>query len=495
MTHWSNPYLASLTLVALIASTPLPLNAQQITEEQVNPGEETVPPLEEGAAPSPEGGVEVPATEPAVVEVPEAAAEQTEPEEPKYGDEPLTFQTGGITWSPFLQARFRQETRLDPYGPLGDVADSSHFVTTRVRFGLGATWKFIRTMMQIQDVRLFGTRPGFDDGSALALHQGIIEIGSDIGYVRLGRQEINYGNQRMIGALDWLMAARSFDGLRLHGFFGEKLELDIFGSMLSRQQNFVVDDTVEPLQVETNNGSYLATANLSYAHSKGLYLEAYVLYRHDRPVSIDTLNLKNDIVSPGIYITGVPVAGLKYTGEFTIQGGRQSDESFFAFAVSGDLDYTFDVAWTPTINGGFAYATGAAQDGKVDEFNNFFPTNHKFYGAADLFGLRNLIDGHVHLAVKAPNAPVGVRLGIYNFALANPSARWSNAGGVTFGQNVDNSVRNLGQEVDVIFKWSFLPGISLSGGWTVFVPNQGADNLGNGDVTQWGYLMLAAQTP
>jgi hypothetical protein len=505
------PHFLTLCIGIVVLGTPWRLAAQAQTEEQVYPGQEELPALDEGAAPSPDGGVVVPKTEPPVTPVPEAqpapasvttgppASEPellVEPEpEPKYGDQPFTFKTGGITWSPFLQARFRQETRLNTYGPAGAITDNQHFVTTRVRFGLGAQWKFVRGMMQIQDVRLFGTQPGSDDGSSFALHQGILELGNERGYVRLGRQEINYGNQRMIGALDWLMSARSFDAARLHGFFGDKLELDLFGSIVARQQTIIIDDTVEPVQVETNNGSYLATSNLSYKHNDKLYLEAYALYRHDRPNDLNSLTVKNDIVSPGLYVTGVPIERLKYTGEFTIQGGKQQNDAFFAFAVSGDLDYTFDAKTKPTLNGGFAYATGASGNGKVDEFNNFYPTNHKFYGAADLFGLRNLIDAHAHVAISAPKAPVGVSLGFYNFALANPSARWSNAGGATFGVNPDNGKRNMGQEIDLIMSWNFLPGVSLAGGWTVFVPNQGAENLGNDEVTQWGFVMLGAQTP
>ncbi|MBW2552062.1 MAG: alginate export family protein [Deltaproteobacteria bacterium] len=229
------------------------------------------------------------------------------------------------------------------YGNGVQAAKSIHFVTSRVRLGLDAQWKFLRVMMQVQDARLFGTRPGFDDGGSFALHQGILEFGNDErGYVRVGRQEINYGNQRMIGALDWLMGARSFDALRFHGFFGDKVEVDAFGAMLARQQNFVVDDTVVPPVTEQNNGAYLATVNAIYKHSAKLRMEAYVLYRHDRPFAAVPAAPRNDIVSPGVFVTGVPVDGLRYTGELTMQGGKQVGLSFFAFAVSGDVEYTSD---------------------------------------------------------------------------------------------------------------------------------------------------------
>jgi hypothetical protein len=456
-------------------------------------------PAEEAAAPPPAAGEP---REPEAFTRPPEPLQEEEPDEPPghdptvtFGKNPVSIKMGDFTLTPFLEARFRAEVRANVYGDGLQLPNNVHFVSSRVRLGLDGQWKFMRVMMQIQDARLLGTRPGFDDGGTFALHQGILEFGNaERGYVRVGRQEINYGNQRMIGALDWLMSGRSFDALRFHGIFGDKVEVDAFGSMVARQQNFV-DDTVAPPVTVQNNGSYLAAVNAIYKHSAKLYMEAYVLYRHDRPISALTAALKNDIVSPGIYVTGVPVDGLKYTGELTLQGGKQFDLSFFAYAVSGDVQYTFDAKVKPTIYGGFAYGSGASQDGKVNEFNNFFPTNHKFYGAADLFGLRNLIDGHVAVGITAPNAPVGLKLEVFNMALADPSARWSNAPGITLGQSATNTTRNLGQEIDALVKWRFVQWASLSGGYAVFIPNQGAQNLGHDVAAQWAYAMITLRTP
>ena len=99
------------------------------------------------------------------------------------------------------------------------------------------------------------------------------------------------------------------------------------------------------------------------------------------------------------------------------------------------------------------------------------------------------------MGVKTPKAPVGLKLVLYTFALADPSARWSAAPGITLGQNVNNTTRTLGQEVDALFKWKFAQWASLSGGYTVFVPNQGARNLGHDIATHWGYVEIAVQTP
>jgi hypothetical protein len=478
----------SLVVVALALLLPASLHAQPPTTTQ----QAEAPPPAAGELREPETFTRPP--EPLREDVPDEPPEQ----EPAvtFGKNPISIKMGDFTLTPLLEARFRPEVRANVYGNGVQLAKSLHFVTSRVRLGLDGQWKFLRVMMQIQDARLFGTRPGFDDGGSFALHQGILEFGNDDrGYVRVGRQEINYGNQRMIGALDWLMGARSFDALRLHGFFGDKVEVDAFGSMLARQQDFIVDDTVTPPVTEQNNGSYLAAINAIYKHSAKLRMEGYVLYRHDRPFAAVPLAPRNDIISPGVFVTGVPVDGLKYTGELTMQGGKQVGQAFFAFAVSGDVEYTFDAKWKPTLYGGFAYASGNEQGEKLGEFNNFFPTNHKFYGAADLFGLRNLIDGHLAVGVTTPNSPVGLKLELLNMALADPSARWSQAGGLTLGQNAANTTRNLGQEIDALFKWRFVQWASLSGGYTVFIPNQGARNLGHDIATHWAYAMITLRTP
>ncbi|MBW2191546.1 MAG: hypothetical protein JRG93_18560, partial [Deltaproteobacteria bacterium] len=102
---------------------------------------------------------------------------------------------------------------------------------------------------------------------------------------------------------------------------------------------------------------------------------------------------------------------------------------------------------------------------------------------------------HLAVGVTTPNAPVGLKLELFNMALSNPSARWSQAGGVTLGQNAANTTRNLCQEIDALVKWRFVQWASLSGGYTVFIPNQGAANLGHDIATHWAYAMIILRTP
>ena len=75
--------------------------------------------------------------------------------------------------------------------------------------------------MQLQDVRIWGEETstlGDFRADNFDLHQGFIQadFGED-GWLgtRVGRQEVNLGGQRLVGAVGWTQQGRSFDGVRV----------------------------------------------------------------------------------------------------------------------------------------------------------------------------------------------------------------------------------------------------------------------------------------
>ena len=89
--------------------------------------------------------------------------------------------------------------------------------------------------MQAQDAPVFGTNQSPIPTSYLdkvELRMGYIEVGnaeSDPISVRVGPQELNFGEQRMIGYNGWRNTAQSFDAVRLILRRGN-VRLDIFAS-------------------------------------------------------------------------------------------------------------------------------------------------------------------------------------------------------------------------------------------------------------------------
>jgi hypothetical protein len=78
----------------------------------------------------------------------------------------------------------------------------------------------LRVYFQPQAVYIYTDLPnGDDDFSQGDLYQGFLEYtreytGADVG-VKLGRQTLVYGDQRLLGHLGWRDIARTFDGLKV----------------------------------------------------------------------------------------------------------------------------------------------------------------------------------------------------------------------------------------------------------------------------------------
>ena len=113
------------------------------------------------------------------------------------------------------QVRPRFEYR-EPAGNRDDGATSM-----RVRVNLSALLeRNVQAFIQLQDVRFFGEETNtLGDFSAdnFDLHQGYLELNhsGDAGFaLRVGRQEVNFGGERLVGAVGWTQQARSFDGAR-----------------------------------------------------------------------------------------------------------------------------------------------------------------------------------------------------------------------------------------------------------------------------------------
>ena len=93
-------------------------------------------------------------------------------------------------------------------------------VSSRVRLQVGVEpIENIRAFVQVQDVRIWGEENNTladSDADGFDLHQGYMVIDDLFGYglqIQGGRQEVNFGEQRLVGAVDWTQNARSLDGI------------------------------------------------------------------------------------------------------------------------------------------------------------------------------------------------------------------------------------------------------------------------------------------
>src|SRR5215208_5298360 len=121
----------------------------------------------------------------------------------------------------WLRVRGEFRERMEGFDGLGftDTRDDLYWLS-RFRFNATVTpSKVVSFQAQVQDARVAKKSVGPTGTPFKApfdLRTGFADIGSATGPVsmRVGRQELVYGEQRLVGHVAWLNAARTFDGAK-----------------------------------------------------------------------------------------------------------------------------------------------------------------------------------------------------------------------------------------------------------------------------------------
>lgn len=147
----------------------------------------------------------------------------------------------------FGSARFRPEiwTNQDFNRKTDDTTD---LVGSKIQFGLAKKLAENTTMvLRLQDSRLWGGSPGSDTGFSTAnrateesvdVREAFIQSDELIGPFgfKMGRQILNYGSGRQLGANEWNNVGRSFDAMEFHWTWGI-WNASVFGALLAEEDN------------------------------------------------------------------------------------------------------------------------------------------------------------------------------------------------------------------------------------------------------------------
>lgn len=324
----------------------------------------------------------------------------------------------------------------------------------------------VHVVIQLQDSRILGSERNPDtssvtsnvtltDGSAdlFDLHQGFIGIDQlfDLPLdVKVGRYEVNYGPQRLIGAVGWHNIGRSFDGatFTLHT---EPVDIDLFHLKEIEASPGVTEKSIL--------GAY---ADLKF---EDYTTQAFVIRDAER-------------LTVGTYAKGRIIRPFSHETEFAIQRGSDGAGTAIntlmgAVNVSLALDRLLLTAGIDFLSGD---DTGTAG---YEAFNTLYATNHKYYGHMDYFlnppvntGGRGLIDLHLKGAV-ADVAGFGFKGALHLFRTHREDA----AGNANLGTEIDLTATRSYQTVD------------FTAGYSLFFPGNLMEEAGGRDPASWFYLM------
>jgi len=267
-----------------------------------------------------------------------------------------------------------------------------NYYASRLRIDLGfkpTSW--LRFFAQGQDARVgaYNKAPApatlYDP---LDLRQGYVELnfeGPASVRFRAGRQELAFGGERLIGPADWGIS-RTFDAL------------DLTVSAGRAKVDFIAGSTVviDPEGFDYHKpGEHVYGAYGSIRHLlPGINLEPYLLFKQTANVKSESGVLGDALVlSPGGHAFGTAPGRIDYTLEVVAQRGSYSSDRVVALGDSSMLGWTlFDSVFKPRLSVEYNYASGdpAAKDGERNTFDQFYPSNHAYYGMIDQFGWKNM---------------------------------------------------------------------------------------------------------
>lgn len=365
-----------------------------------------------------------------------------------------------------------------------NTGDTLSFVGSRIRLHLGyEVTPDIVFFFQMQDSRLFGSETSTASNEKnLDLHQGYLTVKNLAGplTMTLGRQEMVFGDSRLVGNFGWSNIGRSFDGLRLTYIPGV-IRMDLWAAMTKQfSTNVGADPAFTPSNRDTQQFYGLYTT-IRVAEST---IEPYLMYLKDTG-SIGTSQLTDplapaqDRMTIGLRMDGKVASGqVDMTGEGAYQFGTmaaratspESDIRAYAFAVK--VGYTLPVAVKPRI--GIEYDRASGDDNSLDDkfetFENLFPTNHIHYGYMDYLGWRNMQGLKFSLGAK-PTSASGISLDFHLFSLAKKKDNWYRASGHVFRTTpTTNNETDLGQEIDLVAYTMLKEKIRLEAGYGHFFP-------------------------
>ena len=369
------------------------------------------------------------------------------------------------------QIRARAEYRNGYQSLRGESAQPASFINERARLGIGyQRGDGLSAKISMQQVGVWGANPQIDKAGRIMMNEawGQLRFGKGF-FAKLGRQILSYDDERIFGALDWNVAGRSHDALKL----GYEKDMHKLHLILAYNQND-----------ENKLGTKFNTGGQPYKYMQTLW---YHYGNNENPLGLSLL-----LANIG-YEAGTGEGDTKYLqtlGTHVTYRPERFDLQASAYYQTGKLDgSTMNVsAWMASFNAGFiandqwkfnlAYDYLSGEDGTgttANAFNPLYGTHHKFYGAMDYFYASN----------------PSYNLGLHDIQLGatfTPSEKLdlkANAHYFMMGIKQDGVKQGLGTEIDLQLDYKIKKDVKLSLGYSTMLGTETMERIFGGNRKSW----------
>lgn len=359
-----------------------------------------------------------------------------------------------------------------------DSVQAAHFVTQRNRLRIDYSGDKLKVRFTPQNVRVWGdvTAPARRDLD-LHFHEAWAELQlGHRGFLKLGRQELDYADARILGNADWGMQARSHD-LVLAGFRPDTLQELHIGAALNASRESIFKEKY------MDGGMYRLMQFGWYKWEKNRYTLSLLVLNQGVPFLQSQLEKIAWNQTTGVRVTRRTG---RWYGELSshVQTGYVSTQKLKAWQIAAIGSTEISQNWK--ISAGFERLSGQPPSGAgntIRSFTPWFGTNHKFNGYMDYFYVGNhrnnvgLLD--LYGSAEWREGRVSVQLTGHYFEAAVPVS------------GIDG--RRLGVELDATLRFSISRDINVSAGYSQMMASPLLEHLKGGtnsEQNNWAYAAV-----
>jgi hypothetical protein len=404
---------------------------------------------------------------------------------PAWADEGSATKAGGNQVEALTisgEIKVRGEARRDASFGSGSSA-TGDFVGQLTRVAFAGEIKGARYRIEIIDGRDWGTERKTGTATSTALNQGYLEVGRRV-TLRLGRQEVTWGQKRLIGSSGWgYKNLAAYDGARLLSKVGRG-QIDAFALKVAEGAPAEADDT------SLYGVAY--TLKLAAWARPGFY--ALLQSVDDNPAvegnDRTTMPIVGAIGSLG------PGAGFTLDYEAIYEGGKRKGLNHSAYFVHTGLLYKEPVKGWYWLGAQYNVASGDKDPTDADSgtFDKLYSINHSHYGIMDYQDPQNMRDLRFTAGARLASW-ASLQCDYHKLGLLQAKDAWySRSADVELQDATGASGKDVGWELDVVAKIDLPMSQKLEIGLASFSPGDFVrrTNGGHAESSQWGYVQVKA---
>jgi hypothetical protein len=418
------------------------------------------------------------------------------PQAVTYTDYPgIRGKVDALQWAPlpkWMTVDFQVRGRLESQSSDDYVSGNEQtYVLTRVWGGLEVRpTKWLTGYVQFMDDHAPGEPAKYASANmrdTFDARQAFLEFHKSKFTIIAGRQELRYGNERLVGISDWTNVSRTWDGFL--GRIGDKNRIDFFSSSVVTVHATSLDKHGAGL---TFHGA-VGTITTWVPHT---VIQPFVYVKALPRVESQQLTYGTETeVTPGAEVSGTYPGGFNFDVLGALQRGSYANDSISSAAGIVKAGYTSQkVYWKPRLLGEYDYASGNPHTDptRIGTFDQQYPSNHNAFGLVDLFGLQNIKQMRANLDLT-PTKPLTILIQQEWLRVSSPMDNvYSSAGTIAVQAPVVGGFHSddIGREFDISGKYVIHKDLVINAGVGHFSPGALMQQNAHGAPLTISYLGL-----